>query len=36
MARLQQAGVLRGIITQTVDGLHQAAGVRDVVELHGG
>ena len=35
MAALQQAGVLRGIITQNVDGLHQAAGARDVVELHG-
>ncbi|MGO9751327.1 MAG: NAD-dependent protein deacetylase, partial [Solirubrobacteraceae bacterium] len=32
---LQQAGVLRAIITQNVDGLHQAAGARDVVELHG-
>jgi NAD-dependent SIR2 family protein deacetylase len=32
---LQQAGVLRGIITQNVDGLHQAAGARDVIELHG-
>jgi NAD-dependent SIR2 family protein deacetylase len=36
VARLQDAGVLRGIITQNVDGLHQAAGARDVVELHGG
>ena len=36
VAALQQAGVLRGIITQNVDGLHQAAGARDVVELHGG
>src|SRR6185312_9239581 len=35
VATLQQAGVLRGIITQNVDGLHQAAGARDVVELHG-
>ena len=35
VAKLQQAGVLRGIITQNVDGLHQAAGARDVVELHG-
>jgi NAD-dependent SIR2 family protein deacetylase len=32
---LQQAGLLRGIITQNVDGLHQAAGAREVVELHG-
>src|SRR6478752_5634095 len=35
VAALQHAGVLRGIITQNVDGLHQAAGARDVVELHG-
>jgi NAD-dependent SIR2 family protein deacetylase len=35
VATLQQAGVLRGIITQNVDGLHQAAGAWDVVELHG-
>jgi len=35
VAALQQAGALRGIITQNVDGLHQAAGARDVVELHG-
>ena len=35
VAALQKAGVLRGIITQNVDGLHQAAGARDVVELHG-
>jgi NAD-dependent SIR2 family protein deacetylase len=35
VAALQQAGLLRGIITQNVDGLHQAAGGQDVVELHG-
>jgi NAD-dependent SIR2 family protein deacetylase len=35
VAALQQAGAVRGIITQNVDGLHQAAGARDVVELHG-
>jgi NAD-dependent SIR2 family protein deacetylase len=35
VAALQQAGLLRGIITQNVDGLHQAADARDVVELHG-
>jgi NAD-dependent SIR2 family protein deacetylase len=35
VAGLQQRGVLDGIITQNVDGLHQAAGARDVVELHG-
>jgi NAD-dependent SIR2 family protein deacetylase len=30
------AGLLSGVITQNVDGLHQAAGAREVVELHGG
>ncbi|GAA0554053.1 NAD-dependent protein deacetylase [Paractinoplanes ferrugineus] len=35
VARLQHQGVLDGIITQNVDGLHQAAGANDVVELHG-
>jgi NAD-dependent SIR2 family protein deacetylase len=33
---LQRAGLVEAIITQNVDGLHQAAGARDVVELHGG
>ena len=32
---LQHTGVLGAIITQNVDGLHQAAGARGVVELHG-
>jgi NAD-dependent SIR2 family protein deacetylase len=36
VAALQQRGVLGAIITQNVDGLHQAAGARDVIELHGG
>ncbi|MGI8761113.1 MAG: NAD-dependent protein deacetylase [Jatrophihabitantaceae bacterium] len=36
VATLQARGLLDGIITQNVDGLHQAAGARDVVELHGG
>jgi len=35
VATLQRAGLLHGLITQNVDGLHQAAGARDVVELHG-
>ncbi len=35
VATLQKAGVVHAIITQNVDGLHQAAGARDVVELHG-
>ncbi|TDB69460.1 NAD-dependent protein deacetylase [Micromonospora sp. KC721] len=35
VARLQAAGLVDGIVTQNVDGLHTAAGSRDVVELHG-
>jgi NAD-dependent SIR2 family protein deacetylase len=35
VARLQAAGLLDGIVTQNVDGLHQAAGATDVVDLHG-
>lgn len=36
VAALQSRGVVTGIITQNVDGLQQAAGARDVIELHGG
>ena len=36
VAELQSAGLLDGIITQNVDGLHQAAGAAGVIELHGG
>ena len=35
LAQLEARGALRGIITQNVDGLHQAAGSVRVVELHG-
>lgn len=35
LARLEQWGYLRAVITQNVDGLHQAAGSRDVIEYHG-
>jgi NAD-dependent SIR2 family protein deacetylase len=35
VAALQARGYLSGIVTQNVDGLHQAAGARDVIELHG-
>ena len=34
-ARLEEAGRSPGVITQNIDGLHQAAGSRTVVELHG-
>ena len=33
---LQRLGLLRGLVTQNVDGLHQAAGAQEVLELHGG
>jgi NAD-dependent SIR2 family protein deacetylase len=36
VAALQAVGRLRGVITQNVDGLHQAGGAVDVIELHGG
>lgn len=36
VADLQSARLLSGIVTQNVDGLHQAGGASDVVELHGG
>ncbi|WP_433414441.1 NAD-dependent protein deacetylase [Microtetraspora malaysiensis] len=32
---LQRRGLLAGVITQNVDGLHQSSGARDVIELHG-
>ena len=35
LARLERAGIVKGVITQNVDGLHHAAGSRRVVELHG-
>ncbi|HEU4675834.1 MAG TPA: NAD-dependent protein deacetylase, partial [Motilibacteraceae bacterium] len=35
VAELEHRGLLSGIVTQNVDGLHTAAGARDVVELHG-
>lgn len=35
VADLQRLGLLRGVITQNVDGLHQSAGATGVVELHG-
>lgn len=35
LAKLETAGRLRGVVTQNIDGLHQAAGCHEVVELHG-
>jgi NAD-dependent SIR2 family protein deacetylase len=36
VAALERAGLVTATITQNVDGLHQAAGARAVIELHGG
>ena len=35
LAELEQAGRLLAIVTQNIDGLHQMAGSRNVLELHG-
>lgn len=35
LARWERQGRLRAVITQNIDGLHQAAGSRRVLELHG-
>jgi len=35
LARLEKQGKLKAVITQNIDGLHQAAGSREVLELHG-
>ena len=35
LAELEKAGKLRAVITQNIDGLHQRAGSREVLELHG-
>ncbi|MEQ9410373.1 MAG: Sir2 family NAD-dependent protein deacetylase [Fuerstiella sp.] len=35
LADWESRGLLRGVITQNIDGLHQAAGSKSVLELHG-
>lgn len=35
LAELEKAGKLKAVITQNIDGLHQAAGSKAVYELHG-
>lgn len=35
LAELEEKGKLKAIVTQNIDGLHQAAGSRTVLELHG-
>ena len=35
LAELEKMGILAAVITQNIDGLHQAAGSQNVIELHG-
>lgn len=35
LAKLEEAGKCKAVITQNIDGLHQAAGSKEVLELHG-
>ena len=35
LAELEAAGKVKGIVTQNIDGLHQKAGSKNVMELHG-
>lgn len=35
LAELEEKGKLKAIVTQNIDGLHQAAGSKEVLELHG-
>lgn len=35
LARLEEQGKLKAVITQNIDGLHQKAGSKNVIELHG-
>ena len=35
LAKLEQQGKLKAVVTQNIDGLHQAAGSKRVYELHG-
>ena len=35
LAELEQAGKLKAVVTQNIDGLHQKAGSKNVLELHG-
>ncbi len=35
LARWEREGRLRAVVTQNIDGLHQAAGSKNVLELHG-
>ena len=35
LAELERRGLVRAVVTQNIDGLHQRAGSREVIEVHG-
>jgi NAD-dependent deacetylase len=35
LAQLERTGLVEGIVTQNIDGLHESAGSREVIEVHG-
>src|SRR5213078_4898504 len=35
LAELERRGLVEAVVTQNIDGLHQRAGSRDVIEVHG-
>ncbi len=35
LARFEERGIIKSVITQNIDGLHQEAGSKNVIELHG-
>ncbi|HYI17500.1 MAG TPA: Sir2 family NAD-dependent protein deacetylase, partial [Solirubrobacteraceae bacterium] len=35
LAELERRGLIQAVITQNIDGLHRAAGTRDLIEVHG-
>ena len=35
LAKLEERGIIKAVLTQNIDGLHQAAGSKRVIELHG-
>jgi NAD-dependent deacetylase len=35
LAELERRGLIEAVITQNIDGLHRAAGTRDLIEVHG-
>lgn len=35
LAEMEARGIVKGIVTQNIDGLHQAAGSKNVIEFHG-